>query len=572
MNLYMFFQSKTSFHAFAAKFLLCAMLNRSVLHRTWFSTFRTFAVSAFRSTQQNNFYCQNHILNLHKKFPSSKSPYHNIVSITSSGLHAAPFTDDNDDDTESTKTGLNFDPYEDYEGNAAATYYDYESSEADIQSGITDVLDEYDTSPTFQIPAKMYNDEYDDETQIVRIDENSPILLGLNSNQVDAVTKPIHSITRVIAGPGSGKTRVLTNRIAWLLQQNSRDRILAVTFTRKASSEMQERLQKLLVEQEEFSPVQSRSLIPEEYSTTDIKAAPDDLKRATLGTFHSVCTKILRWNGDYLATLPSVKEDMSRSSAPIVLDGNFHIMDPKEQTRIVKETLDEYGISLQTENLKLDQVLKSLSYCKSALFSGKNPFETKKGERVAKPLEVAQKIYYRFREKFLSTNSLDFDDLIYLSRELLLVNPDIRSRLQQRWQHIFVDEYQDTSEVQVELIKLLTVNSLFVVGDADQSIYAWRGAYAESLYDFEDVFKDYHIDGVTSVYLMENYRSTSKIVQAAQKVISLSSAKSGANKLRQKMIPQKMEGSSPRIIAFEDGENEGKRFLVHHACDLFMNC
>jgi DNA helicase II / ATP-dependent DNA helicase PcrA len=156
--------------------------------------------------------------------------------------------------------------------------------------------------------------------------------------------------------------------------------------------------------------------------------------------------------------------------------------------------------------LKLDHITKSISSCKAMLYSGKDPFIVRNGEHVPKLMEITTKIYYRFREKLLSSNSLDFDDLIYLTRELLLMNDTIRTRLQQRWQHIFVDEYQDTSQVQVELIKLLTTNSLFVVGDADQSIYAWRGAHAESLYDFEDVFKGYNINGVSTVYLMENYR------------------------------------------------------------------
>jgi DNA helicase II / ATP-dependent DNA helicase PcrA len=106
----------------------------------------------------------------------------------------------------------------------------------------------------------------------------------------------------------------------------------------------------------------------------------------------------------------------------------------------------------------------------------------------------------------LAANTLDFDDLLYLSRELLLVRPDVQSNLQRRWQHIFVDEYQDTSEVEVDLIKMLSVNSLFVVGDADQAIYTWRGAHVESLYDFEHIFKSHHGDGVSTVYLMENYR------------------------------------------------------------------
>jgi DNA helicase-2/ATP-dependent DNA helicase PcrA len=268
---------------------------------------------------------------------------------------------------------------------------------------------------------------------------------------------------------------------------------------------MNDRLHKMLMEQEQFASTRYQSFITEEY-TSDSKSDPSDLKRVTLGTFHSVCTKILRWNGNYLSSLPSIKDDLSKSSAPVVLNKDFNILDPQEQKRLAKETLDEYNISLQTKNVKLEQIVKSLSFCKNMIYSGKHPYETKTNEFVPEHLKIAKTIYCRFREKSLATNSLDFDDLLYLSRELLEVYPDIRSSLQRRWQHIFVDEYQDTSEVQVELIKLLTVNSLFVVGDADQSIYSWRGAYAESLYDFENIFKDHHTDGVSTVYLMENYR------------------------------------------------------------------
>jgi DNA helicase II / ATP-dependent DNA helicase PcrA len=399
------------------------------------------------------------------------------------------------------------DPYEDHAMSAAAAFTDFESSEADLESEYNSQLDGYDLSQQLETPAIYEENEWtDNANHTIPVDVNSPILRGLNPNQLEAVTKPLHSVTRVIAGPGSGKTRVLTNRIAWLLQQNSQDRILAVTFTRKAAGEMQERVHKMLVEQEQFTAMSSPSSSAEEF-TGEAKPVPSDLRRVTLGTFHSVCTKILRWNGDYLATLPSVQADLARSSTPIVLDKDFNIMDPPEQKRIVKELLEEYKINILSENVKLEEILRRLSSSKMMFASGKNPFERKEGEaKLPRAMQITETIYNRFREKTLQSNSLDFDDLLCLSRELLLVRPDVRSSLQHRWRHIFVDEYQDTSQIQVELIQLLSVDSLFVVGDADQSIYAWRGAHVESLYDFEHVFKDHHRDGVSTVYLMENYR------------------------------------------------------------------
>lgn len=343
------------------------------------------------------------------------------------------------------------------------------------------------------------------------VDATSPILAGLNPSQIEAVTQPMASVTRVVAGPGSGKTRVLTSRIAWLLQQNTRDRILGVTFTRKASGEMQERLHRLLAEQEQTTPTATTASRPEVVQETvgDATAStPVGLDRVTLGTFHSICAKILRWNGDHLASLPSVIDDMSKSPSAPVLDGNFNIADQGEQVRIVKECLAEYNIDLKPYDLKPLQVLNTVSQFKRMLSKGENPFAEPKDTTTyeLRVVQITQKVYYRCREKLLSTNCIDFDDLIYLTRELLLVNDDLRSRLQNRWNHVLVDEYQDTSQTQMDLIKLLTDRSLFVVGDADQSIYSWRGAHVGSLSDFANDFRQYHTDGVSTVYLMENYR------------------------------------------------------------------
>ena len=439
--------------------------------------------------------------------------YRNFVAPT----YAMEEEVDVSDDVQSPSSNSSYDPYDDYDSNAAALNVQYDrDSDFPIDDSLTQ-LDIYDSPPqimpSFEIEEEHYNDDITERASnhLVVIDENSPILRGLNANQVEAVTKPICCVTRVIAGPGSGKTRVLTNRIAFLLQQNTRDRILAVTFTRKASNEMQERLHKLIEDQEKFAPSNRRSYINEEFIDSDGSqtATKEATRRVMFGTFHSVCTKILRWNGDYLSSLPSIIDDMSKSQNPnsIVLDGNFHISDPRENVRTLKETLEEYKINIHEEkNLKIDEIMKKINYCKSKLYEGENPFDFSKDKFVTKPMEIAAKIYYRFREKFLSTNSLDFDDLIYLARELLVQHPDVRAGLQRRWQHVFVDEYQDTSVVQVDLIRLLTTNSLFVVGDADQSIYAWRGAYVESLYDFADEFEQFTSEGVSTVYLMENYR------------------------------------------------------------------
>jgi superfamily I DNA/RNA helicase len=225
-----------------------------------------------------------------------------------------------------------------------------------------------------------------------------------------------------------------------------------------------------------------------------------------------------------LARLPSVIDDISRSKSQIVLDSSFNIADQAEQLRILKEVLEEYNIDLKQSNLKPNQVLNAIGRCKAMLFHGENPFpDGNKKKRISPAMAIATKVYYACREKLLSSNCIDFDDLIYLTRELLLVSEVTRDRLKRRWTHVLVDEFQDTSQTQMDLVKLLTSSSLFVVGDADQSIYSWRGANAGSLSDFENAYKGLHVEGVSTVYLMENYRYeiADSISWSASHVVSL---------------------------------------------------
>jgi UvrD/REP helicase N-terminal domain len=306
----------------------------------------------------------------------------------------------------------------------------------------------------------------DDDGQLLQ----SPMLSGLNPSQVQAVTQPVESVTRVVAGPGSGKTRVLTSRIAWLLHTSQHTteyrssgsatlsssssslattRILGVTFTRKAAGEMQGRLHKLLLDQQEYASSSSSSvaaapMIVQEQVGDVVQQShtPAGLDRVTLGTFHSICAKILRWNGDYLSTLPSVIDDMSKSSGPPVLDGNFNICDQSEQVRIIKEVLDEYNIDLKPLDLKPLQVHSAVCRIKAALSTRgtEDPFATHdavtgKPKSISPVGHIAQKIYYPYRERLLSTNCIDFDDLILLAREMLLVHEPIRAGLQRRWPH-----------------------------------------------------------------------------------------------------------------------------------------
>ena len=375
---------------------------------------------------------------------------------------------------------------------------------------------------------------------------------GLNEAQCEAVTQPLAAITRVVAGPGSGKTRVLTCRIAHILQEAPRERVLAVTFTRKASGEMQQRLQTLL-EQQDGPP--SDEIIQEGIDTPTGSAMA--LTRVTLGTFHSVCAKVLRWNGDLLATLPSVSREMSFRPSTTALDGNFVIIDQGEQLRLLKECLNEANINLNDfKDIRPFNILSAISTAKSKFATGKDPFATEGGAKKISPvMKITSSIYSYYVQKMLSTNCLDFDDLILFARELLFTHEDVRERLRRRWTHVLIDEFQDTSKIQMDLVKLLTSSSLFVVGDADQSIYSWRGAHVGSLMDLEDDFRDY-LGGVQTIYLMENYRSTSNIVKAAQKIISSSSG-SKADELRQDMKPKRGSGPAPRVVSCFDDKAEG---------------
>jgi DNA helicase-2/ATP-dependent DNA helicase PcrA len=344
----------------------------------------------------------------------------------------------------------------------------------------------------------------------------SLLLEDLNPSQVEAVTQATSSVSRVVAGPGSGKTRVLTCRIAYLLQEDRHGRVLAVTFTRKAAGEMQKRVETLLQQQQEAASDDGdheQRLAATTYDQDGIVQetvgnVPKGLERVTLGTFHSVCAKVLRYNGNLLASLPSIVQDMAGvTNAVVNLDGSFAIADQSDQLRILKEALEAAEIDLKKSAVKPQQILMSIGQIKEALSQGQDPFKSgEKGKPIPKTLRIAKEIYGLYREKLLTNNAVDFDDLIFMTRELLMEHRDLRERLHERWPHVLVDEFQDTSRSQMDLVKLLTSKSLFVVGDADQSIYSWRGAHVGSLSDFATEFKGFSGGGVATVYLKENYR------------------------------------------------------------------
>ncbi len=292
----------------------------------------------------------------------------------------------------------------------------------------------------------------------------------LNPPQVQAVTAPDGPIL-VLAGPGSGKTRVLTYRIAYLIDQRAVDpgEILAVTFTNKAAREMSTRLHTLL--QEEGGSVR--------------------LSNISLGTFHAQCARLLRVEADQL---------------PFTRD--YVIFDDSDQISLIRQILKEMG--LDPKQVSPGKVQAIISKAKNELidvehFTADDYFN-----------EIAHRVYQRYQSLLLVNNALDFDDLLFFTVRLLEDVPGTLERYRARFRHIHVDEFQDTNTAQYALLRLLAgpAPNIFVVGDPDQSIYRWRGADIRNIQRFQ---KDYPQN--QTILLEQNYRSTQTILDAAMAVI-----------------------------------------------------
>lgn len=296
----------------------------------------------------------------------------------------------------------------------------------------------------------------------------SSILEGLNSRQQEAVLQ-IEGPVLVTAGAGSGKTKVLTCRIAHILETGvAPQRILAITFTNKAAKEMQERVALLI---------------------------GDVAKSMWISTFHSFCAKLLRMHLD----------------GKFGYHRNFVIYDSTDQLTVVKKMLKE--LQLDENRFLPHVVLSTISNAKNALLTAKE-WAKQAGDFYQQ--KVAE-VYFRYERELRENNALDFDDLLTYTVKLLQEDETIRERYQERFQYILIDEYQDTNYAQYMLTRILAKKwrNICVVGDADQSIYAWRGADIRNIIDFT---RDY--PEAVSIKLEQNYRSTKTILQAANAVIS----------------------------------------------------
>lgn len=324
------------------------------------------------------------------------------------------------------------------------------------------------------------------------------IVSGLNDRQREAVTQGDGPVL-VVAGAGSGKTRMLTRRIAFLIRVKHQPpwTILAVTFTNKAASEMRERVLDLV---------------------------GDEGREVLLGTFHAVCLRILRI-------------ERRREGLP-----DFSIYDPDDQRALMKQALNLAGV--RDSRMTPGVVLGRVSNLKNELIAPQDFRPRSYAD------ELISNVYPIYQDLLRQNNAFDFDDLLVETVKLLRSNPETLERYSERYRHILVDEYQDTNHAQYALVSMLAAKhqNLFVVGDADQAIYGWRGADVRNILEFEEQFPN-----ATTITLDQNYRSTQNILDAAHAIISV-------NEKRPEKKLWTDQDRGPLIHIFE-GTTEGEEAL-----------
>lgn len=331
------------------------------------------------------------------------------------------------------------------------------------------------------------------------------ILQGLNEKQQEAV-QTVNGAVLIIAGAGSGKTKTLTHRIAYLIQENKAHplNILAVTFTNKAATEMRERVKNL---------INGKSRMP------------------LIGTFHSVCARMLRSEAEQIG-----------------INKNFLIYDSSDQLSLMKESLKEVGASLDQFNPS--SVLSMISSAKNGLETA-DLFSNRASGYFE---EITAKSYHVYQEKLQKANALDFDDLIMKTVLMLRNFPAILEKYQNVFKFVMVDEYQDTNYSQYSLTNLLAKkhSNLCVVGDDWQSIYGWRGADIGNILKFE---KDYPQAKI--VLLEQNYRSSQEILDASYGIIS-----KNINRKDKRLWSDKKNGAKP-IVAQVAGSTDEGLFIIN---------
>ncbi len=344
------------------------------------------------------------------------------------------------------------------------------------------------------------------------------LLSGLNAPQQEAVTTTEGPVL-ILAGAGSGKTKALTHRFAYLLREKhvSPMNILSVTFTNKAASEMQNRIARLLG-------------YPEE-----------GFRLPWLGTFHSMCVRILR-------------REMEKSS--LGYGNRFIIFDDGDMQQAVKRAMNELNIDQKQYNPR--GIHSQISGAKNELVS---PAEY--GRFAAGPFQqIVHNVYTRYQQLLKDANALDFDDILLKALELFEKHPEVLADYQERFQYVMVDEYQDTNKAQYKLVKLLAAkhNNLFVIGDDWQSVYSWRGADFRNILDFH---KDY--PEAVIIKLEQNYRSTQTILDAAQAVITKNETRSD-----KKLWTEGPSGSPVMEVECLNEKDEGE-FIIREVQGLIKS-
>ncbi|HEU4753898.1 MAG TPA: UvrD-helicase domain-containing protein, partial [Armatimonadota bacterium] len=308
----------------------------------------------------------------------------------------------------------------------------------------------------------------------------------------------------ILAGAGSGKTRVLTYRVAHLIRLGvPAHKILAVTFTNKAANEMRDRIHRL---------------------------AGPAAQGSWLGTFHAICARILRQDGEAIG-----------------LPRDFVVFDDSDQLALIRECLTE--LHVDQEVYKPRAVLSEISHAKEELMDPEKYASLATGgmER------TVARVYPVYQQKLFRNHAVDFDDLLFETVRLLETRPEVRDYYQNRFQHVLVDEYQDINRLQYELVRLLAAGhrNLCVVGDDDQSVYGWRGADVRFILAFEQDYPEAKV-----LKLEQNYRSTQVILDAAYHVVQRNRGR------RDKRLWTSNEGGEPLMLFSADDEMDEARFIA----------
>ncbi len=331
------------------------------------------------------------------------------------------------------------------------------------------------------------------------------LLKSLNSIQKEAV-EHTHGPSLILAGAGSGKTKVLTHKVAYLIDRNKVDptKILALTFTNKAAREMKERISQL---------IKGQSTI------------------LWCSTFHSSFARILRKNADRIG-----------------FNSNYAIYDENDQLSLIKGIIKDLKIEHETFTAK--SVRSMISHFKNKLIT---PDDV--NENIMKPLEeYAAEIYPRYQARLRKNNAMDFDDLLLKPIELFQLYPDVLTFYQKRWEYILIDEYQDTNYPQYLIIKMLSAKhrNISVVGDDDQSIYCWRGAEIRNILDFEKDFPD-----CKTFRLEQNYRSTANILTFANAII-----RNNSQRMDKQLWTKKESGESVSLLVTSTADEESLKIVA----------